>query len=287
MRGRSIAIAAASTVLVSCALISGAGDLTVAPDVLLPEAGAPVTESSTAPDAAQPDGPVTATPDAGGDAAPVTCDEPGLVARWTFDEGSGLTVRDCTSFHHDGQVDGGNWVDGERDGGMAFDGGWVGFGNPPGLQLVGPLTVCAWVRPASFPPVDTARQYVVNKLLNLNSGGWRLGLGRSGPGVNTLSASLKVPDPNVAYPETKGGAMTLNAWSHMCAVIDGRSQSVFVGGVLAASSQAASSKITLTNDELRIGIRGDGVEHYEGAVDDVRIYSRALAAAEIAVLAQP
>ena len=289
MRRRSIAIAAASTVLVSCALISGAGDLVVGPDAPA-EAGMPSPEAGPASEAG-PDVVLTdaGTPDADADAGSDagTCDEPGLVARWTFDEGAGVVVRDCTRFHHDGQVDGGYWVDGERDGGMAFDGGWVGFGNPPGLQLAGPLTACAWIRPAGLPPADPYRSYIVSKLADPYAGGWRLAVGRSGVAGTPINAAMNVPDPDGGFHETKGGTMALGAWSHICAVFSGTTQAVFVDGVQAASSATTAGKITLTNDEVRIGIRGDGSEPYDGAVDDVRIYARALALAEIAALAKP
>lgn len=283
MRGRSIAIAAASTVLVSCALLSGAGDLTVGPDVA-PEAGALPVEAGAESDSAS-DVIVADAADAA-DGSNGSCDEPGLVARWTFDEGDGGTVRDCTSFHHDGQVDGGNWVQGERDGGMAFDGGWVGFGNPPGLQLVGPLTACAWVRPAVLPPAAPARDYVVSKLSNPNGGGWRLALGRN-TAAPPILAAMQVPDPDGGFHETAGGTMPLSAWTHVCAVFAGTTQALFVNGVQVASDATPAGRITLTNDELRVGIRADGKEPYNGAVDDVRIYSRALVVTEIAALAQP
>ncbi len=283
MRGRSIAIAAASTVLVSCALLSGAGDLMVAPE-LESDAGAVSAEASAPGDATLPDASVEAEA-ADGASAPGACDEPGLVARWTFDEGVGLVVGDCTTHHLDGQIRGGHWVDGERDGGMDFDGGWVGFGNPPGLQLSGPLTACAWVRVSAAPSGGT-RGYVVDKLFMPNTGGWRLAVGRTGSSA-ALGASMEVPDPDGGFHETIGGSITVGTWTHICAVFRGTSQSVFVGGVEAATGATPAGVITLTSDELRIGIRGDGMQPFFGSVDDVRVYSRALDATEIAVLAQP
>ena len=288
MKRRSIAVAAASTVLVSCALISGAGDLVVGPDVP-PEGGTPAPEAGVENDAGSDVALTDATADTAvdADADAGTCDEPGLVARWTFDESGGVVVHDCTRFHHDGQVDGGNWVEGERDGGMAFDGGWVGFGNPPGLRLMGPLTACAWIRPATLPAVDPAREYIVSKLVNPNGGGWRLALGRSAVAASPVTAALNVPDPDGGFHETKGGTMPLDAWSHICAVFAGTTQSLFVDGKQVASNATPAGKITLTNDEVRIGVRADGMEAYEGAVDDVRIYARALVLSEIAALAKP
>lgn len=288
MSRRRIAIVAASTVLagvlVSCTLISGAGDLTVGPD-------APA-EAGTANDAGTAEaGPDVVLPDASSDgdasAEASTCDEPGLVARWTFDEGAGVVVRDCTRFHHDGRVDGGTWVDGERDGGMAFDGGWVGFGNPPGLQLGAALTACAWIRPAALPPADPGRGYIVGKLLSPTGGGWRLAVGQSAVAGTPVNAALNVPDGDGGFHETKGGTMALGTWSHICAVFAGTTQAVFVNGKQVASSTTNAGMIKLTSDEVRIGARADGTEPYDGTVDDVRVYARALDDAEIMMLAAP
>ncbi len=271
--------------LVSCTLISGAGDLVVGPDAA--DGGAVFAEAGAADADGAPD--VVAALDAASDADAAveggTCDEPGLVARWTFDEGGGAVVHDCSSFHHDGRVDGGNWGDGERDGGMAFDGGWVGFGNPPGLQLAGPLTTCAWIRPAALPPADPARGYIIGKLLNPNGGGWRFATARSAASA-PVSIAFNVPDSDGGFHETKGGTMALSTWSHVCAVFSGTSESVYVNGVQVGTA-AALGKITLTNDEVRIGARADGLEPYDGSVDDVRIYARALSVPEIAALATP
>ena len=284
MRGRSIGIAAVSSVVLSCALISGAGDLTIGP-VLEREAGPAPAKASTPADATPGEASAEAAFDDAG--ASPACDEPGLEARWTFDEGVGLVVGDCTTHHHDGQVLGGRWVDGERDGGMDFDGGWVGFGNPPGLQLSGPLTACAWIRVASPPPLaGGGRAYVVDKLFMPSNGGWRLAIGRAGPG-GALGATVEISDPDGGFHETIGGSIALATWTHICAVFRGTSQSVYVSGLEAATGATPAGVITLTSDEVRIGIRGDGMQPYIGAVDDVRIYSRALDAGEIAALAQP
>ena len=158
---------------------------------------------------------------------------------------------------------------------MDFDGGWVGFGNPPGLQLSGPLTACAWIRVASPPPLaGGGRGYVVDKLFMPTTGGWRLAIGRAGPG-GALGATVEISDPDGGFHETIGGSIALATWTHICAVFRGTSQSVYVSGLEAATGATPAGVITLTSDEVRIGIRGDGMQPFIGAVDDVRIYSRA------------
>jgi hypothetical protein len=277
----ALAAVALPAALVSCALLSGASDLTFSDD-----AGDASGETA---DAAQD---ATTQTDAGADAftprdadAAGPCDEPGLVARWTFDEGAGLVVHDCTSFHHDGHIDGGFWSTGERDGGMAFDGGWVSMGNPADLQLTGPLTACAWVHPAAQPAL---RGYIVGKLTNPNGGGWRLGIGPVAAGGAPASmASANVPNGDGGNGEISGGAVANGAWAHVCMVYEASGLAVFIDGKEVVRNAAPFPKITPTTDDLRIGARSDGTNAFIGVIDDVRIYTRALTAQELATLAQP
>lgn len=280
-----LCVASGAAALLSCALLSGASDLTIG-DVEA-EAGVPLDGSANGDAGGRNDGGDAAAADARADASPPRklCDEPGLVARWTFDEGSGEDIRDCTSLQHDGHNDGGVWTNGQRDGGLAFDGGWVGFGNPADLQLEGPLSVCAWIRPASFPPAEPGRGYVVGKLSNPVGGGWRLA---TAPGAAATSGeiSLNVPGDGGLGP-TEGGPLAVGTWQHVCFVYASTGQAVYVAGVRVGNDDTPFPKIKITNDELRIGARSDGTNPFRGVIDDVRIYSRALGVGEIAALAQP
>jgi hypothetical protein len=169
---------------------------------------------------------------------------------------------------------------------MSFDGGWVSFGNPPDLQLVGPLTVCAWIRQIAPPAADPAREYIVGKLTRPNGGGWRLATARGTP-ASAIAAAMNVPNADGGYNEAKGGSMTVNTWNHVCGRYTSTATTVFANGKLAGTDTTSSPKITVTNDELRVGTRSDGTQPFVGIIDDVRIYSRALTDAEIAALAQP
>lgn len=281
----------ASAVLVSCAILSGAADLTIGDPGALAEGGpGDVDGSLGAADALAPaDGEANDASDADatmdGEGGRPFCDEPGLLARWTFDEGSGADVLDCTRFHHDGRVDGGMWTAGERDGGMAFDGGWVGFGNPADLQLTGPLSACAWVLLTTAPRPEPARGYVVSKMANPVVAGWRVAVA---PGLPTTTGSVSANVPfDGGQGVTRGGTLPIGAWTHICMVYQSTAQVIYVGGAEVARDDTPFPKITVSNDELRIGTRADGTNPFIGVVDDVRLYSRALTPIEIAALAQP
>jgi hypothetical protein len=70
-------------------------------------------------------------------------------------------------------------------------------------------------------------------------------------------------------------------WSHLAATYDGTTVRLYVNGVQ-VSSEAASGAMTASTDPLRIGAGEGGDEWFDGLIDNVRIYSRALTQAEIA-----
>ena len=72
----------------------------------------------------------------------------------------------------------------------------------------------------------------------------------------------------------------LNTWTHLAFTYDGATEKLYVNGVL-VTSRAQTGAISAANGVLHIG--GDSVwgEHFQGLIDEVRVYNRALTAAEI------
>ena len=76
------------------------------------------------------------------------------------------------------------------------------------------------------------------------------------------------------------GTLPLNAWSHLATTFDGSMQRLFLNGVQ-IGSLAASGSLMQTTGALRIGGNSVWGEFFSGALDDMRIYSRALSTTEI------
>jgi hypothetical protein len=75
------------------------------------------------------------------------------------------------------------------------------------------------------------------------------------------------------------GALPVNSWTHLAATFDGATLRLYVNGVQVAS-QARTGTLTTSNAVLTIGHNIFG-ERFIGRIDEVRIYNRALTAAEI------
>src|SRR5262245_30746986 len=74
-------------------------------------------------------------------------------------------------------------------------------------------------------------------------------------------------------------ALTANTWTHLAATYDRTTIRLYVNGVQVASA-AQTAAISTSNAALTIGANTYG-EYFNGLVDEVRIYNRALTAAEI------
>src|SRR5207244_2077070 len=77
----------------------------------------------------------------------------GLVAAYSFNEGSGTTVGDASGNGNNGTVSNTSWsVSGKHGGALSFNGSnaWVTVPDSNSLDLTGGMTLEAWVDPASL-----------------------------------------------------------------------------------------------------------------------------------------
>src|SRR5262249_7873765 len=75
-------------------------------------------------------------------------------------------------------------------------------------------------------------------------------------------------------------ALPLNTWSHLAETYDGSSLKLYVNGVL-VSSRALTGSITTSGSPLRIGGNSVWGEYFNGLIDEVRVYNRALSQGEV------
>jgi PKD repeat protein len=205
------------------------------------------------------------------DSAAVTVTVGGLVAAYSFGEGSGATTADASGKGNTGTISGASWnASGRFGSSLSFNGSnsLVTISDSASLDLTQGLTLEAWVFPTAlggwrsilFKPHGTQLCYVLQ--------------GSSNPsGVPSLG--LSVAPSNVMAPNP----LPLNTWSHIAGTYDGVAMTFYVNGVQVAS-QSQTGTLATSTDALTIG--GDTAgDDWSGLIDEVRIYNRALSAAEI------
>jgi hypothetical protein len=211
----------------------------------------------------------------------------GLLGHWTLDESQpGGAALDSSGFGNDGTPSAGPPVPTPDvppvhfpdPYGLSFHGQaqWIDLGNPALLNLGGPLTVAAWIRPAStvgFLDV-VAHGYNQNPrfdlALRIRDGNYEFTMWDI-DGDHAATAALPASD--------------VGAWVHLCGVFDGSAYRVYRNGALAASTASSAAPQANVDTDWSIGgIPSD--RQWSGEIDDVRLYGRALAAAEIAALYQ-
>ena len=99
------------------------------------------------------------------------------------------------------------------------------------------------------------------------------------------SGGTKVPSSEVYVGGAKmvsaASALAVGTWTHLAATFDGSTLRIYVNGTQ-ASQLAVSGSIATSTGVLRIGGNSVWGEYFSGLIDEVRLYNRALSAAEIA-----
>ncbi|NQV32162.1 MAG: discoidin domain-containing protein [Phycisphaeraceae bacterium] len=214
-------------------------------------------------------------PPAGGDKS--------LVAHWKFDETEGLDAADSSGYGNNGTLvgmDGTEWVAGHDGGAIEFSGSqYVDFGMNTSLQISGSVTISAWVKMNAGN--DGAYMGIGGKLktapyrgfslVRHSSGVFRLWADDGNGVIGGFDASS-----DVTYTDTE--------WHHVAGVVDAGTSMLYVDGV----KQAKTSDVNLTiaEEPAHIGRQYSGLDdrYWNGLIDDVRIYYRALSEQEISGL---
>jgi hypothetical protein len=180
--------------------------------------------------------------------------------------------------------------------GLHFDGidDYVEVPSSGSLNLGGAFTFATWILLESLAghpedvilnkEGDVVGQRIPYELAVLDTSspshsgyfGWHLSV----PGVST-----DAPNVGAGWHEG-GGPVPIGRWAHLALVFDGHEIRTYVDGALQRTFSGSGSVIQNTR-AVRIGARGaPGPAHdfFNGCIDEVKIYSRALTDAEIASL---
>lgn len=218
-------------------------------------------------------------------------EEEGLVSYWKFDEGARTTAYDSVDGNN-GTVQGASWTTGRVSKALSFDGtdDYVLVPDSPNLCPTEAITLEAWIKPremeswfskhivAKADPdyLDPDIPNSAYEFLVRNYEGYQLEFSARFEGVPT------------GY-RTDTGPLAVNTWNHVVATYDGSFVRIYVNGTCVLE-QAQTGRIvysTFPNMPLQIGASistrpgYDSVCYFNGLIDEVAIYGRALTGQEI------
>jgi hypothetical protein len=218
-----------------------------------------------------------------GQAAAQNCVEPpgGLVSWWPFDAVSGNLADDIVG-SNDGTVVGPLPAAGLVDGALDYDGqdDYVIVADNPSLNP-SLMTLDAWVRPDLITGRIASRVFSKDNFIE-NKRDYLLQIHRDGFVDFTIFWSTG----GRTALQSPAGMVVAGEWQHLAATYDGQSMKIYYNGDL-IDEQAETRVPRRTDAPLLIGefragtLNGDFHEPFDGLIDEVEIFSRALEASEI------
>lgn len=203
----------------------------------------------------------------------------GLVGLWSFD-GKDMNWRTNKALDKSGQGNDGTLSNmsttssptiGKIGQGLRFDGtdDYINLGTPETFNLgAGNFTLCSW-----FKTTNTEEDIVANGV-GVNGNYLLMSYLGKLRGHIWYSSNSNTIDSNVVVNN--------GTWQHGCQVVDSTNISLYINGTLDKSQALVGTKAGIAGTGI-IGHRSTaaGAAHFDGLIDDVRIYNRALSAGEV------
>lgn len=194
-----------------------------------------------------------------------------LVAYWKFDEGSGTTVSDSVGTHTGTTVSGPTWVNGHSGKALNFDGSsdYVRIPHQADLNITGELTITAWI----YKKSNNGWDEILSKGETGNNHAYAFHMSDSTPvftiytGVfNDIFATFNINKTTWYFL-----AVTYN---------DATNQVKFYRNAQLLSTVTCNVSIVSNNEAILLG-RCTSPNYFDGYMDEVRLYKRALTDTEI------
>jgi hypothetical protein len=196
--------------------------------------------------------------------------DPTLVGYWKLDDGGGDIALDWSGYNNHGVVVGNpQWITGQLDGALYLDGydDCVDLSDPESLNIADAVSLLAWIKPESLG--NGADQTFISK------GQESYALKQASN--NTLE--FRISD-TINVQATIDSSLN-GDWHHVAGTYDGSSLNVYLDGVFQGTTSSVGT-VNASAYNVNIGRESVGNRfHYNGGIDDVRIYTRALTEDEI------
>ena len=190
----------------------------------------------------------------------------GPVAEWKFDEGRGNTASDTSANRQEATLHGASWAKQGRGYALVMDGhdDYVECGDSANMNITGPVSVEAWVKPMRKAHGET---------------------GLIGTGMQGFLLTYYNTEINLFYIGSGGnnikGQLELSQWNHVAASFDGERLTMWINGRRKGGHESRH-KTYRHGGPVIIGTKGrSDLPKFKGLLDNVRIYNRALEDQEV------
>ena len=217
---------------------------------------------------------------------------PGLVAHWKMDENTGTTtLADASGLSNNATTVAGDpaFVSGVEGNAMSLNGTsqYATVPDANSLDITNAITMTAWFR--CDQTANTTQRILAKTIMRQGTtitgiDGYELSLSSAGKvfvrfNQQTNSDVYRL-NSNASYP------LNGSAWMHVAATYDGAYIRIYINGILDATGANQIFTIASNNLPLVIGRQDDPsfYTYFKGALDEVRIYNRALSLSEIQAL---
>jgi hypothetical protein len=204
----------------------------------------------------------------------------GLAAHWKLDETSGTVADDSSGNGHIGNLKGGLSFDNDSIPGpvgdaLDFDGTNDYIKAPTAVAPTSTLTMAMWIRPNSELNAASGRM----ELLHWSDPIQRPHLTFNMDGDGKIKLHVKIDGQGYNDVQTMTAVWQASTWYHIAVTFNGIDFKVYVDGD--PENTVTHPGTHAWTSELYIGSHRMGAYYWDGAMDDVRMYSRALTAEEI------
>lgn len=204
-----------------------------------------------------------------------------LVGHWGFSEGYGtITTMDESVNSNDGtlnNMDDNDWVNGVCGTAIKFNGTdiYVNCGHDSSLDITGNFTISAWIK------------------LDLNATGCNYVLCKRGTSDTDMqygvmwsdtANALKCGFENAWRGSTAPNAILPGWWYHVGIVYNQVDIRYYIDGMLSEVPYVTSGSITSDTHDFIVGKCNPANCHFDGIIDEIRIYNRDLSVTEIKAL---
>ncbi len=203
-----------------------------------------------------------------------------LIAYWKLDDNKGSTASDSSGNSNHGTLKYPAWAYGKANIALDFDGtkDYVDSGNGPSFKkITNQISIAAWYRFDVDPySITQSRSYIVDK-----GWAWRLWYSASGEG-SSKSDQFFFDIWDWQGANTKGITWKKGTWYHIVCTYDGKHAVIYVDGKLNVTI-AVSKKLKSSSYKVLLGADseyGGSKYFWNGALDEVAVWSRALTAGE-------